>query len=214
MDNESTLNQSGIVLVVEDDHSLRSAIASALKVRGIDHLEFENAAEVSVVLRGGSVTKPTCMLLDIRLGSGPSGLSVFDEISELGLTARVPVVFMSGHGDLETAVDVMRSGAFDFVTKPFSTPELMKKIESALAESAAANKHATEEQKVRALTEQLTDKESEVMHLMIAGKTNREIAEICGNSTRTVELHRARIFDKLEVSNAVELVRVLGVLEK
>ena len=120
MDNEPTLNQSGIVLVVEDDHSLRSAIASALKVRGIDHLEFENAAEVSVVLRGGSVTKPTCMLLDIRLGSGPSGLSVFDEINELGLTARVPVVFMTGHGDLETAVDVMRSGAFDFVTKPFS----------------------------------------------------------------------------------------------
>ena len=214
MDNEPILNQSGIVLVVEDDHSLRSAIASALKVRGIDHLEFENAAEVSVVLRGGSVTKPTCMLLDIRLGSGPSGLSVFDEIGELGLTARVPVVFMTGHGDLETAVDVMRSGAFDFVTKPFSTPELMKKIESALAASAAANKHATEEQKVRALTEQLTDKESEVMRLMIAGKTNREIAEICGNSTRTVELHRARIFDKLEVSNAVELVRVLGVLEK
>ena len=214
MDNEPTLNQSGIVLVVEDDHSLRSAIASALKVRGIDHLEFENAAEVSVVLRGGSVTKPTCMLLDIRLGSGPSGLSVFDEISELGLTARVPVVFMTGHGDLETAVDVMRSGAFDFVTKPFSTPELMKKIESALAASAAANKHATEEQKVRALTEQLTDKEGEVMRLMIAGKTNREIAELCGNSTRTVELHRARIFDKLEVSNAVELVRVLGVLEK
>ena len=214
MDNESTLNHSGIVLVVEDDHSLRTAIASALKVRGIDHLEFENASEVSVVLRGGSVTKPTCMLLDIRLGSGPSGLSVFDEISELGLTARVPVVFMTGHGDLETAVDVMRSGAFDFVTKPFSTPDLMKKIESALASSAAANKHAIEEQKIRALTEQLTDKEGEVMRLMIAGKTNREIAEICGNSTRTVELHRARIFDKLEVSNAVELVRVLGVLDK
>ena len=214
MDNEPTLNQSGIVLVVEDDHSLRSAIASALKVRGIDHLEFENAAEVSVVLKGGSVTKPTCMLLDIRLGSGPSGLSVFDEINELGLTARVPVVFMTGHGDLETAVDVMRSGAFDFVTKPFSTPDLMKKIESALAASAAANMHAIEEQKIRGLTEQLTDKEGEVMRLMIAGKTNREIAEICGNSTRTVELHRARIFDKLEVSNAVELVRVLGVLEK
>ena len=154
------------------------------------------------------------MLLDIRLGSGPSGLSVFDEINELGLTARVPVVFMTGHGDLETAVDVMRSGAFDFVTKPFSTPDLMKKIESALTASAAANMHAIEEQKIRGLTEQLTDKEGEVMRLMIAGKTNREIAEICGNSTRTVELHRARIFDKLEVSNAVELVRVLGVLEK
>ena len=214
MDNKSSLNQSGIVLVVEDDQSLRSAIGSALKVRGIDYLEFENASEVSVVLRGGSVTKPTCMLLDIRLGSGPSGLSVFDEISELGLTARVPVIFMTGHGDLETAVDVMRSGAFDFVTKPFSTPDLMKKIETALAASAVANKHATEEQKIRSLTEQLTDKESEVMRLMVEGKTNREIAEICGNSTRTVELHRARIFDKLEVSNAVELVRVLSAVER
>ena len=214
MDNKSSLNQSGIVLVVEDDQSLRSAIASALKVRGIDYLEFENASEVSVVLRGGLVTKPTCMLLDIRLGSGPSGLSVFDEISELGITDRVPVIFMTGHGDLETAVDVMRSGAFDFVTKPFSTPDLMKKIETALAASAVANKHATEEQKIRSLTEQLTDKESEVMRLMVEGKTNREIAEICGNSTRTVELHRARIFDKLEVSNAVELVRVLSAVER
>ena len=75
--------------------------------------------------------------------------------------------------------------------------------------------HAIEEPtENRGLTEQLTDKEGEVMRLMIAGKTNREIAEICGNSTRTVELHRARIFDKLDVSNAVELVRVLGVLEK
>ena len=78
---------------------------------------------------------------------------------------------MTGHGDLETAVDVMRSGAFDFVTKPFSTPDLMKKIESALAASAAANMHAIEEQKIRGLTEQLTDKEGEVMRLMIAGKT-------------------------------------------
>ena len=95
------------------------------------------------------MTKPTCMLLDIRLGSGPSGLSVFDEINELGLTARVPVVFMTGHGDLETAVDVMRSGAFDFVTKPFSTPDLMKKIESAPTASAAMNMHAIEEQKIR-----------------------------------------------------------------
>ena len=214
MDNEPSPHQSGIVLVVEDDHSLRSAIGSALRIRGIDYLEFENASEVSVVLRGGSVMKPTCMLLDIRLGPGPSGLSVFDEISELGLTTRIPVIFMTGHGDLETAVDVMRSGACDFVTKPFSTPDLIKKIETALTASALANRYAVEEQRIRSLTDQLTDKESEVMRLMVEGKTNREIAEICGNSTRTVELHRARVFDKLRVSNAVELVRVLGALEK
>jgi len=151
--------------------------------------------------------------LDIRLGTGPSGLSVFDEVSDLGLTNKIPVIFMTGHGDLETAVDVMRLGAFDFVTKPFSTPDLLKKIESALRKSQEVCAREQEKQKVLALTEQLTEKETEVMHLMISGKTNREIAEVCGNSTRTVELHRARIFDKLQVSNAVELVRVLTILD-
>ena len=213
MDTSKDLIDSGIVLIVEDDDSLRQAIALALKVRGFDYLEFDNARDVSVVLGRGSISKPTCMLLDIRLGGGPSGLTVFDEIGGLGLTERVPVIFMTGHGDLETAVEVMRTGAFDFVTKPFSTPDLIKKIESALSDSASANQRQTEVTKIRELTDQLTEKEREVMRLMIAGKTNREIAELCGNSTRTVELHRARIFDKLEVSNAVELVRVLSVLD-
>lgn len=213
MDTSRDRIKSGIVLIVEDDDSLRRAIALALKVRGFDYLEFDNARDVSVVLAKGSISKPTCMLLDIRLGSGPSGLTVFDEISGFGLTERVPVIFMTGHGDLETAVAVMRNGAFDFVTKPFSTPELIKKIESALLDSASENERQTEVTKIRTLTDQLTEKEREVMRLMIAGKTNREIAELCGNSTRTVELHRARIFDKLEVSNAVELVRVLSVLD-
>ncbi len=128
MDTSKDLIDSGIVLIVEDDDSLRQAIALALKVRGFDYLEFDNARDVSVVLGKGSIAKPTCMLLDIRLGSGPSGLTVFDEIGGLGLTERVPVIFMTGHGDLETAVEVMRTGAFDFVTKPFSTPDLIKKL--------------------------------------------------------------------------------------
>lgn len=213
MDNGKDHTESGIVLIIEDDDSLRQAIALALKVRGFDYLEFDNARDVSAVLGEGSISKPTCMLLDIRLGSGPSGLTVFDEISRLGLIELVPVIFMTGHGDLETAVEVMRTGAFDFVSKPFSTPELIKKIEAALLDSASANQHRTEVTKIRALTDQLTEKEREVMRLMIAGKTNREIADLCGNSTRTVELHRARIFDKLKVSNAVELVRVLSALD-
>jgi len=214
MDNESTQHTPGTVVVVEDDASLRSAIALALEVRSINHLDFANASDVLTFLDDSPVTTPTCVLLDIRLGSGPSGLSVFDKITELGLTARVPVVFMTGHGDLETAVEVMRLGAFDFVTKPFSTADLVKKIESALVESATANRHAIEAERISALTGQLTAKGREVMELMVVGKTNREIAEICGNSTRTVELHRARVFDKLRVSNAVELVQVLGSLEK
>ena len=201
-----------LVLIVEDDENLREAITITLRVREIAYREFKSAQDVSAFLNGARESRPTCMLLDIRLGTGPTGLSVFDEVSDLGLTNKIPVIFMTGHGDLETAIDVMRLGAFDFVTKPFSTPDLLKKIESALCKSEEVCDREQEKQKVLALTEQLTEKETEVMHLMISGKTNREIAEVCGNSTRTVELHRARIFDKLQVSNAVELVRVLTIL--
>ena len=212
----TALNQDAkdrLVLIVEDDENLREAITITLRVREIAYQEFKSAQDVSAFLNGARESRPTCMLLDIRLGTGPSGLSVFDEVSDLGLTNKIPVIFMTGHGDLETAIDVMRLGAFDFVTKPFSTPDLLKKIESALCKSEEVCDREQEKQKVLALTEQLTEKETEVMHLMISGKTNREIAEVCGNSTRTVELHRARIFDKLQVSNAVELVRVLTILD-
>ena len=212
----TALNQDAkdrLVLIVEDDENLREAITITLRVREIAYQEFKSAQDVSAFLNGVRESRPTCMLLDIRLGTGPSGLSVFDEVSDLGLTNKIPVIFMTGHGDLETAIDVMRLGAFDFVTKPFSTPDLLKKIESALRKSQEVCAREQEKQKVLALTEQLTEKETEVMHLMISGKTNREIAEVCGNSTRTVELHRARIFDKLQVSNAVELVRVLTILD-
>ena len=204
----------GIVLVVEDDPSLREALAAALEVRGIDYLEFETFDEVNAHLTSETISRPTCMLLDIRLGHGPTGLSVFQTIRGLDLETRIPVIFMTGHGELDTAVEVMRDGAFDFVSKPFSTPDLMSKVESALSASLVTNQAEDTKLEILELLDQLTDKEGEVMHLMVEGKTNREIAEICGNSTRTVELHRARIFDKLEVSNAVELVRVLGVLEK
>ena len=98
---------------------------------------------------------------------------------------------MTGHGDLDTAVEVMREGAFDFVTKPFSTPELMQKVQSAMMASAKANQIENERKVLLSLLDQLTDKERKVMDWMVEGKTNREIAEICGNSTRTVELHRA-----------------------
>lgn len=212
MNTTNTTAKERTVFIVEDDQSLREAICITLKVRDIAYREFESAAEISAVLSSESITSATCVLLDLRLGSGPSGLSVFDEINALGLTKQAPVIFMTGHGDLETAVDVMRLGAFDFVTKPFSTPDLIKKIESALHESEVFRAKAAETRRIVELIEQLTDKEKEVMQLMIAGKTNREIAELGKNSTRTVELHRARVFQKLQVSNAVELTRMLSTL--
>lgn len=213
MSSTSTEPVKGTVLLVEDDQNLRSAISSALKVRNIQYLEYESADQLHNILSGTEIPEPACMLLDIRLGNGPTGLTVFEWIKSDGLENRIPVIFMTGHGDLDTAVEVMREGAFDFVTKPFSTRDLITKIESALRVSQAAVESESSQENLLALLAQLTDKETEIMNWMIEGKTNREIAEICGNSTRTVELHRARVFDKLNVSNAVELVRIIGILD-
>ena len=213
MSSTSTEPVKGTVLLVEDDQNLRSAISSALKVRNIEYLEYESADQLHNILSGTEIPEPACMLLDIRLGNGPTGLTVFEWIKSDGLENRIPVIFMTGHGDLDTAVEVMREGAFDFVTKPFSTRDLITKIESALRVSQAAVESESSQENLLALLAQLTDKETEIMNWMIEGKTNREIAEICGNSTRTVELHRARVFDKLNVSNAVELVRIIGILD-
>jgi two-component system response regulator DctR len=213
MSSTSTEPVKGTVLLVEDDQNLRSAISSALKVRNIQYLEYESAEQLHNILSGTEIPEPACMLLDIRLGNGPTGLTVFEWIKSDGLENRIPVIFMTGHGDLDTAVEVMREGAFDFVTKPFSTRDLITKIESALRVSQAAVESESSQKDLLALLAQLTDKETEIMNWMIEGKTNREIAEICGNSTRTVELHRARVFDKLNVSNAVELVRIIGILD-
>ena len=213
MSSTSTEPVKGTVLLVEDDQNLRSAISSALKVRNIQYLEYESAEQLHNILSGTEIPEPACMLLDIRLGNGPTGLTVFEWIKSDGLENRIPVIFMTGHGDLDTAVEVMREGAFDFVTKPFSTRDLITKIESALRVSQAAVESESSQKDLLALLAQLTDKETAIMNWMIEGKTNREIAEICGNSTRTVELHRARVFDKLNVSNAVELVRIIGILD-
>ena len=212
MDATNTPPTSGLVLIVEDDDRLRAAISDALEVRDIAHKSATNADEALALLKN-ITADPVCMLLDIRLGTGPSGLTVFDALTELEMTDRVPVIFMTGHGDIDTAVDVMRTGAFDFVSKPFSTPRLIDKINDALSLSKNISEANAEKQRVTELLESLTRKEEEVMRLMIEGKTNREIADLCGNSTRTVELHRTRVFDKLNVSNAVELVRTLGIIK-
>ena len=128
MSSTSTEPVKRTVLLVEDDQNLRSAISSALKVRNIQYLEYESADQLHNILSGTEIPEPACMLLDIRLGNGPTGLTVFEWIKSDGLENRIPVIFMTGHGDLDTAVEVMREGAFDFVTKPFSTRDLITKI--------------------------------------------------------------------------------------
>ena len=117
----------GVVLVVEEWPDLRAALSTALQVRNIDHQQFEDVEKVDALLASGNISRPTCMLLDIRLGNGPTGLSLFHTIKELGLQGRIPVIFMTGHGELDTAVGVMRDGARLILCLSLSRPQTLLK---------------------------------------------------------------------------------------
>jgi len=134
-----------------------------------------------------------------------SGVALFNQLQERGLTQRLPVIFLTGHGDVPMAVDMLKNGAFDFFEKPFNDNKLMDRVQEALAASREAGALAEVESRLAALS--LRDRE--VLDLILAGKMNKVIADQLGISMRTVEVHRAHIFDKMNVKTAVELARLL-----
>jgi two-component system response regulator DctR len=134
-----------------------------------------------------------------------SGHALFERLIERGLVDALPVIFLTGHGDVPTAVDAVKRGAFDFVEKPFSDNALVDRIELALARSAEAIERRRDHDAVRRALSELTDRERDVMRLVIEGRPNKLIADALNISVRTVEVHRARVFDKMNVKSAVEL---------
>jgi two-component system response regulator DctR len=140
---------------------------------------------------------------------GMSGLALFDRLIERGLAAALPVIFLTGHGDVPTAVAAVKSGAFDFVEKPFSDNALVDRVEQALAASRAHLEAARSTSKLAQSLAELTEREREVMRLVVEGKPNKLVADALGISVRTVEVHRARVFDKMNVKSAVELANLL-----
>ena len=140
---------------------------------------------------------------------GMSGLALFDKLAERGLVEVMPVIFLTGHADVPTAVDMVKRGAFDFCEKPFSDNALVDRVEQALrrSEEVLAARHALAVLQGR-LTD-LTDRERDVMRLVVEGLPNKLIADQLDISVRTVEVHRARVFDKMEVKSAVELANLL-----
>jgi two-component system response regulator DctR len=134
-----------------------------------------------------------------------NGVAVFDQLSARGLTARLPVIFLTGHGDVPMAVDTLKRGAFDFCEKPFNDNLLMDRVEQALAQSRQASAAAA----VQSRLASLSAREREVLDLILAGKLNKVVADKLGISMRTVEVHRAHIFDKMQVKTAVELAGLL-----
>jgi len=204
-----------MVYLVDDEEVLRDAMAWLLRSRRLlseayaSAEAFEAMLDVQLTQRGGRwPTSPSALLLDVRM-PGMSGLALFDRLIERGLLPVLPVIFLTGHGDVPTAVAAVKRGAFDFVEKPFSDNALVDRIEQALAASRAVlETRRTQDHLAQAVAE-LTEREREVMQLVIGGKPNKLIADALGISVRTVEVHRARVFDKMNVKSAVELANLL-----
>ena len=204
-----------VVHLVDDEDVVRDALAWLLRSRRLLSEGYASAeafeaylAEASGASRPAWPPAPTCLVLDVRM-PGTSGLVLFERLAQRGLLPLLPVIFLTGHGDVPTAVAAVKRGAFDFVEKPFSNNALVDRVELALRESARALlRRRAQQASSRALAE-LTEREREVMRLVIEGRPNKLIADELAISVRTVEVHRSRVFEKMNVRSAVELANLL-----
>jgi two-component system response regulator DctR len=192
------------VYVVDDDDAIRDALSWLLRSRGVRARTWPSAeaflAEWSEELRG-------CLVLDVRMAE-MSGVELFDQL--LARKSRLPVIFLTGHGDVPLAVAALKKGAFDFVEKPFNDNDLVDRIVAAVRHDEAVHQKLESEASVAARLADLTPRERQVMDRILAGDYNKTIADALGIAVRTVEVHRARIFEKMGVRSAVELAQLLA----
>lgn len=195
-----------IVHVVDDDEALRDSLAWMLEANGHGVVAHESG---EAFLAACTPEMTGCVLLDVRM-PGMSGLEVFEELGRR--RCGLPVVFITGHGDVPMAVAALKKGAFHFIEKPFNDHDLVDLVEKALAADRDRQRVAASRETIEARLATLTQREREVMELILEGKYNKVIADDLSISMRTVEAHRSRIFDKMEVRSAVELAQLLTVL--
>ena len=192
-----------MVMVVDDDAGVRNAMRSLLKSVGLESILFGSAQEF---LDGYKPSQPGCLLLDIRM-PGMSGLELQQQLNLRG--AVIPVIFMTGHGDIPMAVEAMQHGAFDFLQKPFRDQDLLDRIQKAISKDGELRKSLGQHTRTRERLDSLTPREREVLDLLVKGKQNKAVAQELGVSPRTVEIHRARVMEKMEVTSIAELVRMM-----
>ncbi len=204
-----SLLADSLIFIVDDDAHVREALAWLLRSRRLASESFGSAEAFEARLDEAPLAdRPHCLLLDVRM-PGTSGLVLFDRLAERGLLDAMPVIFLTGHADVPTAVDAVKRGAFDFCEKPFSDNALVDRIEHALGASLRATEAERERRLLRQRIADLTDRERDVMRCVVEGLPNKLIADQLSISVRTVEVHRARVFEKMEVRSAVELANLL-----
>ena len=200
---------NALVYVVDDDAGVREALAWLLRSRRLLASCFASAEAFDRHLSQlPGLRDPACVLLDVRM-PGISGLAMFEKLIGSGLLPVLPVIFLTGHADVPTAVAAVQRGAFDFCEKPFSDNALVDRIERALQASAAALAQLAQKASLQTRLSGLTEREQHVMRLVVAGLSNKQVADQLDISVRTVEVHRSRVFDKMGVRSAVDLANLL-----
>ena len=169
-------------------------------------LESALYASAQEFLAAYQPAQPGCLVLDIRM-PGMSGLELQQQLNLRG--AVIPVIFMTGHGDIPMAVEAMQHGAFDFLQKPFRDQDLLDRIQRAIAKDAEQRQSLGEHERIKSHLETLTAREREVLDLLTQGKQNKAIAQHLGVSPRTIEIHRARVMEKMAAQSVAQLVRMM-----
>ena len=192
------------VFLIDDDPSVRRALARLIKSAGYQVQPFVSAREF--LDRMPDAASPACLVLDVRM-PGLSGLDLQRELQ--AANATLPIIFITGHGDIPMSVKAMKDGAVDFLPKPVKDKDLLRAIESALARSVRERAVRDELEKIQSRVETLTAREREVMNLVVKGRLNKQIAFELGTVEKTVKVHRARVMDKMQVESLAELVSLV-----
>ena len=195
-------DQRPVIFIVDDDDAMRDSLAWLLEANSMRVVAYGSAE--SFLTGYQPATVPSCIVLDVRM-PGISGLELYEKIVQM--PNPPPVIFVTGHGDIPMAVDALKKGAADFIEKPFNDKEVVALIEQCLEKDRGTFARRQQQAGIAQRLEQLTGREREVMELVVAGRLNKQIADDLGISIKTVEVHRARVMEKMAANSVAELVQ-------